>query len=65
MAACSDGKDYANAKAFRKHEQRLAKAQRSLSRKVKFSNNWHKTSVKSLRHNTLTHRFYLVGVSIY
>jgi len=46
MAACSDGKDYANAKAFRKHEQCLAKAQRSLSRKVKFSNNWYKQKEK-------------------
>jgi len=46
MAACSDGKDYDNAKAFKKHEQRLAKAQRSLSRKVKFSNNWRKQKEK-------------------
>lgn len=46
MAACSDGKNYANARAFRNHEQRLANAQRSLSRKVKFSNNWHKQKEK-------------------
>jgi len=46
MAACSDGKDYAGAKAFRKYEKKLAKAQRSLSRKVKFSNNWYKQKEK-------------------
>jgi len=46
MAACSDGKDYGNAKAFKKHGKRLAKAQRILSRKVKFSNRWHKQQEK-------------------
>ncbi|MDQ7058672.1 MAG: transposase [Ghiorsea sp.] len=46
MAACSDGKTYIGAKAYRKHEKRLAKAQRALSRKVKFSNNWHKQKEK-------------------
>ena len=46
MAACSDGQDYGNPKAFKKHEQQLAKAQRALSRKVKFSNNWHKQKEK-------------------
>jgi len=42
MAACSDERDYGNVRAFRKHQKRLAKAQRALSRKVKFSNNWRK-----------------------
>ena len=42
MAACSDERDYGNVRAFRKHQKRLAKAQRTLSRKVKFSNNWKK-----------------------
>jgi len=46
MAACSDGRNYANAKAFRKHEQRLAKAQKALNRKIKFSNNWQKQKEK-------------------
>jgi len=46
MAACSDGKDYIGVKAFRKHEAKLARFQRSLSRKVKFSNNWHKQKEK-------------------
>ena len=40
LAACSDGKDYSNVKALGKYQKRLAKAQRALSRKVKFSNNW-------------------------
>jgi len=42
LAACSDGRDYSNVKALKKYEKRLAKAQRALSRKVKFSNNWRK-----------------------
>jgi len=46
MAACSDGKDYGNIRAFKKHGKRLAKAQRILSRKVKFSNRWHKQKEK-------------------
>ncbi|MDQ7005065.1 MAG: transposase [Ghiorsea sp.] len=46
MAACSDGKTYIGAKAYRKHEKRLAKAQRILARRVKFSNNWHKQKEK-------------------
>ncbi|MDQ6952998.1 MAG: transposase, partial [Mariprofundaceae bacterium] len=46
MAACSDGKTYIGAKACRKHEKRLAKAQRVLARRVKFSNNWHKQKDK-------------------
>jgi len=46
LAACSDGRDYGNVRAFKKHEKRLAKAQRSLSRKIKFSNNWKKQKEK-------------------
>jgi len=46
LAACSDGKDYSNAKAFKSHEKCLVKAQRALSRKVKFSNNWKKQKEK-------------------
>jgi len=46
MASCSDGKAYVGAKAFRKHEQRLAKAGKQLARKVKFSNNWYKQKEK-------------------
>ncbi|MDQ7003490.1 MAG: transposase [Ghiorsea sp.] len=46
MAACSDGKTYIGAKAYRKHEKRLTKAQRILARRVKFSNNWHKQKEK-------------------
>ena len=54
-AACSDGKKYVGAKAFRKYQKKLAKAQRSLSRKVKFSNNWFKQKEKvQLIHSKIT-----------
>jgi IS605 OrfB family transposase len=46
LAACSDGFDCLNPKAFRKHEKKLAKAQQLLSRKIKFSNNWQKQKEK-------------------
>jgi len=46
MAACSDSREYIGAKSFRNHEKQLAKAQRGLSRKVKFSNNWQKQKEK-------------------
>jgi len=46
MAACSDGNDYVGEQPFRKHEKRLARAQRLLARKTKFSNNWHKEKEK-------------------
>ena len=42
MACCSDGRDYVGEHPFRKYQKRLAKAQRNLARKVKFSNNWQK-----------------------
>jgi len=42
LAACSDNRNYGNVRAFRKYEKHLARLQRSLSRKVKFSNNWYK-----------------------
>jgi len=46
MAACSDGQEYIGAKAFRKHEKKLARAGYLLARKVKFSNNWQKQKEK-------------------
>ncbi|MBL1353514.1 MAG: transposase [Zetaproteobacteria bacterium] len=46
MAACSDGREYIGAKAFKKHEKKLARAGRLLARKVKFSNNWQKQKEK-------------------
>lgn len=42
LAACSDGKNYTGVRPLQKYERQIAKAQRALSRKVKFSNNWYK-----------------------
>ena len=42
FATFSDGKFIAPLNSFKKHEQRLARYQRRMSRKVKFSNNWNK-----------------------
>jgi putative transposase len=42
FATMSDGGFVAPLNSFRKHQQRLARSQRSMSRKVKFSNNWKK-----------------------
>ncbi|CAN7676632.1 transposase [Trinickia sp. LjRoot230] len=42
FATLSDGTFIAPLASFKKHEQRLAKYQRRMSRKVKFSNNWKK-----------------------
>lgn len=46
FAAFSDGSHIEPLNSFRKHEQRLAKYQRRMSRKVKFSNNWKKAKAK-------------------
>ena len=45
----SDGDKFGNPKFFSKLQDRLAKAQRELSRKVKGSSNWHKQRVKVAR----------------
>lgn len=42
FATLSDGKHLEPLDSFRKHEKRLANYQRRMSRKVKFSKNWHK-----------------------
>ena len=42
FATLSDGTFYAPLNSFKRHQDRLRKAQRSMSRKVKFSNNWKK-----------------------
>jgi len=42
FATLSDGGIVAPLNSFKKHEQRLAKYQRRMSRKTKFSNNWKK-----------------------
>lgn len=46
FATLSDGSVLAPLNSFGKHERRLAKAQRLLARKVKFSKNWRKQKAK-------------------
>ncbi len=46
FATMSDGTYIAPLNSFKKHQQRLAKYQRRMSRKVKFSNNWKKAKTK-------------------
>jgi putative transposase len=46
FATLSDGSFYAPLNSFKRHEVALRKAQQSLSRKVKFSNNWRKAKAK-------------------
>jgi putative transposase len=46
FATMSDGKFIEPLNSFKKHEKRLAKYQRRMSRKVKFSKNWHKAKRK-------------------
>jgi putative transposase len=48
--AAFDGKDYLEPlNSFKKHQDRLRKAQQALSRKTKFSNNWKKAKAKVQR----------------
>jgi len=49
FATLSDGDFYAPLNSFKKHETRLAKYQRAMSRKVKFSNNWRKAKARVTR----------------
>jgi putative transposase len=46
FATLSDGSFIAPLNSFKKHQQRLARYQRRMSRKVKFSNNWKKEKTK-------------------
>ncbi|MGZ9188327.1 MAG: RNA-guided endonuclease InsQ/TnpB family protein [Candidatus Binatia bacterium] len=46
FAAMSDGDFIAPLSSFKKHQQRLARYQRRMSRKVKFSNNWKKAKAR-------------------
>lgn len=46
FATMNDGSYIKPLNSFKKHQQRLAKYQRRMSRKVKFSNNWKKAKVK-------------------
>lgn len=49
FAILSDGTVYKNPRFFRTLEAKLAREQRILSRRVKFSNNWHKQRIKVAR----------------
>jgi putative transposase len=49
FATFSDGDHLAALNSFRKHEARLRRYQRRMSRKVKFSNNWRKAKAKVQR----------------
>jgi putative transposase len=49
FATLSDGSFYAPLNSFKRHETALRKAQQSLSRKVKFSNNWRKAKARVQR----------------
>ena len=46
FATLSDGSHIEPLNTFRKHQQRLARYQRALSRKTKFSNNWKKAKAR-------------------
>jgi putative transposase len=46
FATLSDGSFIEPLNTFRKHEQRLARYQRAMSRKIKFSNNWKKAKAR-------------------
>ncbi|SPK77483.1 putative transposase (plasmid) [Cupriavidus taiwanensis] len=49
FATLSDGMVYAPLNSFKKHEQRLARYQRAMSRKQKFSNNWKRAKARIAR----------------
>ena len=46
FAALSTGETFAPVKRFRKYEKKLAREQRKLARKVKFSQNWRKQKAR-------------------
>ncbi len=56
FATMSDGSHIEPLNSFKKHRQRLARYQRRMSRKVKFSNNWKKAKTKIQRiHSAIAH----------
>ena len=56
FATMSDGNHIEPINSFKKHQERLARYQRRMSRKVKFSNNWKKAKTKIQRiHRTIAH----------
>ncbi|MDO8040379.1 transposase [Janthinobacterium sp. SUN137] len=52
FATLSDGSFIAPLNSFKRHQQRLARYQRRMGRKVKFSNNWRKAVAKVQRIHT-------------
>jgi len=52
FATMSDGSFLAPLNSFKRHQRRLAKYQRRMSRKVKFSSNWHKAKGKVQKTHT-------------
>ncbi|MGV6476290.1 RNA-guided endonuclease InsQ/TnpB family protein [Azotobacter vinelandii] len=66
FATLSDGTFYAPLNSFKRHEKRLRKAQRAMSRKTRFSNNWKKAKARVQRiHSRIGHarRDYLHKIS--
>jgi putative transposase len=56
FATMSDGSHLEPINSFKKHQERLARYQRRMSRKVKFSNNWQKAKTKIQRiHRAIAH----------
>ncbi|HBO68671.1 MAG TPA: transposase [Deltaproteobacteria bacterium] len=53
FATLSDGTVFEPLNSFKKHQQRLARYQRAMSRKQKFSNNWKKAKAKVQKIHTL------------
>ena len=49
FATLSDGTHYTPLNSFKRHEDRLRRAQRAMSRKTKFSNNWKKAKARVQR----------------
>ncbi|AQR64283.1 transposase [Aquaspirillum sp. LM1] len=52
FATLSDGRHIEPLNSFKKHQQQLARYQRAMSRKVKFSNNWKKAKAQIQRIHT-------------
>jgi putative transposase len=52
LATLSDGRYIEPLNSFKRHEKRLARYQRAMSRKIKFSNNWRKAKAKVQRVHT-------------
>lgn len=52
FATLSDGSHLEPLNSFKKHQQRLTRYQRAMSRKVKFSNNWKKAKIHVQRIHT-------------